>query len=86
VCDSKNLKNKTKFVKGGRLWLFAQLAEAEEQNNIVIMMADDGGDDNVFVYMGGNQEVPEGVTRAVVDPSVDTILRGHSIIVDNWYR
>jgi hypothetical protein len=53
--------------------LFAQLAEAEEQNNIFIMMADEGGDDDVFIYMGGDQEVPEGVTRAIVDPSVDTI-------------
>ncbi len=37
------------------------------------MMADDSGGDDVFVYMGGDQVVPWDVTRAVVDPSVDTI-------------
>ena len=39
-------------------------------------MADNGNNnDNVFVYMGGDQEVPEDVTHAIVDPSVDTIRR-----------
>ena len=38
--------------------------------------AAEGGDDNdVFVYMGGNQVVPRDVTHAIVDPSVDTIRR-----------
>jgi hypothetical protein len=37
-------------------------------------MADNGNNnDNVFIYMGGDQEVPEDVTHAIVDPSVDTI-------------
>ncbi len=35
--------------------------------------AEGGIDDNVFVYMGGDQEVPEDVTHAIVDRSVDTI-------------
>ena len=34
-------------------------------------MAD--GDDDIFVYMGGEQEVPDGVTHAVIDPSVKTV-------------
>ena len=33
-----------------------------------ISMAD-GGDD-IFVYLGGDQEVPDGVTHAIIDPSV----------------
>ncbi len=40
------------------------------------MMADGGGNNNnVFVYMGGDQVVPPRVTHAIVDPSVDTITR-----------
>eukprot|EP00986_Skeletonema_menzelii_P014703 scaffold10041_cov94-Skeletonema_menzelii.AAC.1 len=30
---------------------------------------------NVFVYMGGDQEVPRGVTHAVIDPSVKIVPR-----------
>eukprot|EP00986_Skeletonema_menzelii_P004454 scaffold1518_cov113-Skeletonema_menzelii.AAC.6 len=37
-------------------------------------MAADGGD-NVFVYMGGDQEVPDGVTHAVIHPSVTIVPR-----------
>ena len=37
-------------------------------------MAADGGDD-VFVYLGGDQEVPDGVTHAVIDPSVNIVRR-----------
>ena len=33
------------------------------------------GDNNIFVYLGGNQEVPAGVTHAVIDPSVKTVRR-----------
>ncbi len=33
------------------------------------------GDNDVFVYMGGNQRVPRDVTHAIVDRSVDTIRR-----------
>jgi len=42
---------------------------------IIIIMAEEGGNnnDNVFIYMGGDQEVPRDVTHAVVDRSVDTI-------------
>src|SRR6056300_352409 len=36
---------------------------------------DNNDDDDVFVYMGGNQRVPRDVTHAIVDPSVDTIRR-----------
>ena len=32
------------------------------------------GDDAIFVYMGGEQEVPRDVRRAKIDESVDTIL------------
>ena len=35
----------------------------------------DGGDDNIFVYLGGEQEVPSRVTHAIIDPSVKTIRR-----------
>ena len=35
----------------------------------------DGGGDNIFVYLGGEQEVPAGVTHAVIDPSVKTVRR-----------
>ena len=39
-------------------------------------MADGGGDNNnIFVYLGGEQEVPLGVTHAVIDPSVSTVRR-----------
>ena len=31
--------------------------------------------DNIFVYMGGEQEVPLGITHAVIDPSVNTVRR-----------
>ena len=30
--------------------------------------------DNVFVYLGGEQEVPDGITHAVIDPSVNIVL------------
>eukprot|EP00986_Skeletonema_menzelii_P004452 scaffold1518_cov113-Skeletonema_menzelii.AAC.4 len=30
---------------------------------------------NIFVYMGGDQEVPDGVTHAVIDPSVKIVPR-----------
>jgi hypothetical protein len=36
-------------------------------------MAADGG--NIFVYLGGEQEVPFGVTHAIIDPSVKIVLR-----------
>jgi hypothetical protein len=41
------------------------------------MMADEllnDGDDDIFVYMGGEQEVPFDVRRAKIDESVDTVL------------
>ncbi len=31
--------------------------------------------DNVFVYLGGEQEVPDGVTHAIIDPSVKNVRR-----------
>lgn len=43
-------------------------------------MADVEGD-NVFVYLGGDQVVPDEVTHAVIDPSVKTFGGGHSKIV-----
>ena len=36
-------------------------------------MADDDNDNNVFVYLG--QEVPFGVTHAVIDPSINVVRR-----------
>ena len=40
----------------------------------IIIMEDNGNNNNVFfVYMGGDQEVPEDVTHAIFDRSVDTI-------------
>eukprot|EP00986_Skeletonema_menzelii_P009925 scaffold4641_cov57-Skeletonema_menzelii.AAC.2 len=38
-----------------------------------IIMAGVEGGDNIFVYMGGNQEVPNGVTHAIIDPSVKIV-------------
>ena len=39
------------------------------------------GDDVVFVYTGGEQQVPRDVKRVRIAENVDTILqRGHSII------
>ena len=32
--------------------------------------------DDIFVYLGGEQEVPRGVTHAIIDPSVKTVRRG----------
>eukprot|EP00984_Skeletonema_dohrnii_P009851 scaffold3797_cov91-Skeletonema_dohrnii-CCMP3373.AAC.6 len=42
---------------------------------IAIIMADvyDGGDDVVFVYLGGEQEVPRNVRRVIIDRSVNII-------------
>ena len=37
------------------------------------MMAEDGGDDDIFVYMGGDQVVPEDVRRVRIDKSVKII-------------
>ena len=31
---------------------------------------------NVFVYMGGDQVVPDEVTHAIIDPSVKSVQRG----------
>jgi hypothetical protein len=41
------------------------------------MMADQllNNDDDIFVYMGGEQEVPRNVKRAKIDESIDTIPR-----------
>eukprot|EP00984_Skeletonema_dohrnii_P022645 scaffold11743_cov95-Skeletonema_dohrnii-CCMP3373.AAC.2 len=36
-------------------------------------MAEDGGDDDIFVYMGGDQVVPEDVRRVRIDKSVKKI-------------
>jgi len=38
-------------------------------------MADGNDNDDVFVYMGGDQEVPRGVTHAIIDPSVKIVPR-----------
>ena len=37
-------------------------------------MAD--GNDNIFVYLGGDQVVPRGVAHAIIDPSVNLVRRG----------
>ena len=37
--------------------------------------AAEGDDNDVFIYMGGDQVVPRDVTHAIVDRSVDTITR-----------
>ena len=39
----------------------------------IIIMAD--GDDNMFVYLGGDQVVPDDVTHVIIDRSVNIILR-----------
>lgn len=42
-----------------------------------MMMAEEAlGDDGIFVYMGGNQRVPDGVRRARIHETVNTILAG----------
>ena len=38
-------------------------------------MAADGGDDDVFVYLGGEQVVPDEITHAIIDPSVNIVRR-----------
>ena len=48
---------------------------ADGNNQLVGGNNDDGGDD-IFVYTGGDQEVPRDVKRAKIDESVDTILAG----------
>ena len=35
----------------------------------------DGGDDNVFVYMGGDQVVPDEITHTIIDQSVTIVRR-----------
>jgi len=55
----------------------------ESKNNIFIQLSvimADGGD-NVFVYLGGEQEVPRNVTHVIIDRSVKIFQRGHSINV-----
>ena len=37
------------------------------------MMA--AANNNTFLYMGGDQVVPDGITHAVIDPSVKTVRR-----------
>ena len=38
-------------------------------------------DDEVFVYMGGNQQVPDLVRRSKIHESVKIVREGHSEIV-----
>ena len=47
----------------------------EKAGRIIISMADDarGDDDEIFVYMGGNQQVPNGVRRARIHKSVKIV-------------
>ena len=40
-----------------------------------MMAAEAQGDDEIFVYMGGNQQVPDGVRRARIHKSVKIVLR-----------
>jgi hypothetical protein len=49
---------------------------AEDGNNQLAGGNNDDGGDDIFVYTGGEQEVPRDVTRARIDESVDTIPRG----------
>ena len=59
------------IIQGG--WLLFDVAFIY---SFIIMMVDNGNNnDNVFIYMGGDQEVPLDVTHAIVDRSVDTIRR-----------
>ena len=47
-------------------------------------MADDGGVDIIFVYLGGEQVVPDDVTHfASIDPS-KLFRTGHSVGVKSW--
>ena len=43
---------------------------------ICMMEAALDDDDEIFVYMGGNQQVPDGIRRARIHKSVEIILRG----------
>jgi hypothetical protein len=40
-----------------------------------LLNGDDGGDGDIFMYTGGEQEVPRNVRRAKIDESIDTIPR-----------
>ena len=40
-------------------------------------MAADGGDDNVFVYLGGDQVVPDEVTHAIMIHPSTLLEDGH---------
>ena len=44
----------------------------------------DGGND-VFVYLGGEQEVPDGVTHAIIIRPSTLFEDEHSQIVISWY-
>ena len=50
------------------------LREEPEEYLSIISMAADG--DDIFVYLGGDQEVPMHITHAVIDPSVNIVRRG----------
>ena len=44
--------------------------------DLLLIMAEEGGDNYVFVYMGGDQEVPLDITHVRVHKSVKIITRG----------
>ena len=48
--------------------------------------ADDAEDDDVFIYMGGDQEVPEDVTHARVHKPSKLLVAMHSVNVETWCR
>ena len=43
------------------------------EGEIVIIMEEAQDDDEIFVYMGGNQQVPDGVRRARIHKSVKIV-------------
>ena len=48
-------------------------------------MAADGGDD-IFVYLGGDQEVPDEITHAIIDPPSILFEGRHLGIANTWYQ
>jgi hypothetical protein len=46
-------------------------------------LLNNGDDGDIFIYTGGEQEVPRDVRRANIDESSTQFLPGHSKIVNN---
>ncbi len=76
IASAKVMRNKAAI----RCKLLCFVAILWASNIVIIMANEEGGGNNnnnndVFIYTGGDQEVPFDATHAIVDPSVKMITR-----------